>query len=402
VYAALHASPARAFSDLGRDHVVIVDLEPAPVSSESWRERARDSLRRRRGTSALPDLLGAHLGYFAYEAGAWMERMPPAAVVAPMPLAWLGVARRAFLFHRPTRTWSTTGPRCGEILSDASAAATPSPGPARGVVTAAGQADRYRRGVERILGHLRAGDCYQVNLARRFDIAEAGDAFGAWLRLRARNPARRGMLLEFPGGAVVCNSPELLLEVRGGRVLSVPIKGTAPTHADPGRLLRSTKERAELTMIVDLVRSDLARVAAPGSIGCGPRRVGRVGHVWHAMRRVHAVLDVGRDAADAFAAVFPAGSVTGAPKVRAMEVIGALEDGARGVYCGSIGWFAPGGWARWNVAIRTITFRGGAASLHVGAGIVLGSDPGRELRETELKAQAMLAAIAAPGMADRA
>lgn len=396
VYSALAPAPARAFADLGRDYVLVAELEPAAATSETWRDLARESLARRGGSGPLPDLVGAHVGYFAYESGSWFESMPGPAAPLPLPIAWLGRVRRALCFHRPTRTWLTTGPRCGEILSLAASRPAPPTGAAVGRIVSRGDPERYRAGARAILEHLRSGDCYQVNLARRFDVADAGDALSAWLRLRARNPARRGLLVEFPGGAVVSNSPELLLEVREGRALSVPIKGTAPLHVDPHRLLRSTKERAELTMIVDLVRSDLARVAAPGSVRCGPRRVGRVGHLWHAMCRVTAALDRGRDAADAFAAVFPAGSVTGAPKVRAMEIIGDLEQGPRGAYCGAVGWFAPGGWARWSVAIRTISFAGARASLHVGAGIVLGSDPDRELRETELKAEAMLAALAAP------
>jgi anthranilate/para-aminobenzoate synthase component I len=240
-----------------------------------------------------------------------------------------------------------------------------------------------------------------VNLARRIRVRHAGDAFDAWRRIRAANPARRAMLVESPWGAVISNSPELLLDVRDRRLLSVPIKGTAPRVARTGcrmppeveALLRSPKERAELTMIVDLVRADLGRVAAPGSVRAGPRRVGPVGHVWHAMQRVEATLADGRDAVDAFAAVFPAGSVTGAPKLRAMEVIRALEPVPRGVYCGALGWFGAGGRAWWNVAIRTITLAAGEADLHVGAGIVLGSRPAREYEETELKARAMLRAL---------
>lgn len=278
-----------------------------------------------------------------------------------------------------------------ELLADARTAPALRPGSGR-IVSPDGRG-AYEAAVSRALAHIRAGDCYQVNLARTIEVAEVSDALSVWRRLRALNPARRGVFLETPAGVVVSNSPERLLDVQGRRALSVPIKGTAAGDADPRVLLRSAKERAELTMIVDLVRADLGRVAEPGSVATGPRRVGRVGHVWHAMRRVEARLAPGADAVDAFGAVFPAGSVTGAPKIRAMELIRELETGPRGVYCGAVGWFGADGSASWNVAIRTVTVVDGRAWVQVGAGIVLGSDPAREYEETELKAQRLLAAI---------
>jgi anthranilate/para-aminobenzoate synthase component I len=246
--------------------------------------------------------------------------------------------------------------------------------------------------VGRVLAHLRAGDCYQVNLSRRLIVSSPGDPFLAWLRLRASNPARRAILVETPVGAIVSNSPELLLRARGRRLLSVPIKGTAPLGSPPISLLRSAKERAELTMIVDLVRSDLGRVAAPGSVEAGPRRVGPVGHVLHAMQRVQARLEDGKTGIDAIEALFPPGSVTGAPKVRAMELIAELESCARGAYCGAIGMIG-GERVDLNVAIRTVSFVGGEAHVQVGAGIVIGSSPEREFEETELKARRMLEAL---------
>jgi anthranilate/para-aminobenzoate synthase component I len=316
-------------------------------------------------------LLGAAVGYLGYEAGSWFERMPPARDPSPMPPCWFGevvaVAERPW----PTPDAAPRGPACSP-----------------------GGGEAYEAGVRTILGHIRAGDCYQVNLARALETVPSVPAHTVWERLLLANPARRGMWLRTPHGEIVSNSPELLLSVRGRRLRSVPIKGTAALDTDPRRLLRSAKERAELTMIVDLVRADLARVARPGSIRAGPRRVGRVGHVWHAMQAVEAELDEGRTGIDALAALFPAGSVTGAPKVRAMEIIAALEPVPRGVYCGSMGILLPGGDARWNVAIRTITFASGSARMHVGAGLVIGSDPRREWAELLLKARKLAEACA--------
>ncbi len=357
-------------------------LEPTrPLDRAGWRATVREELRSRE-----------LFGWFGYEAGGWAHRQPSRSP-GPLPDAWLGRVR-AELVVRDGRAWIRGDRDAAVALREAvgGGVATPERTPTGRVVSHADRA-LFERGVRAVLGHLRAGDCYQVNLAREIRIATPGDPFDVWSRLRASNPSRRGALIETPYGAIVCNSPELLMEARGGRVVSVPIKGTAPIHDDPRVLLRSAKERAELTMIVDLVRADLGRVARTGTVVAGPRRVGRVGHVWHAVQRVGCTLADEADAVDAFAALFPAGSVTGAPRERAMEVIHALEPGRRGVYCGAVGGFGADGAARWSVAIRTITFAGGEATLHVGAGIVLGSVPSREYDETSLKASRMLAAV---------
>lgn len=397
LYSALRTRGPAFWADVGRRWTVVAPLsDVGPVGPDTWRAPARAALARP-SPGDLP-FAGGLVGWFGYEAGAWVERMPPPVAPPPLPLAWLGEARAAACLDRTSGRWHVAGDADAVASIEAAMAAAPpprEPGPPGGRRVPKDDRARYEAGVRRILAHLRAGDCYQVNLSREVVVEDAGDPLDAWLRLRARNAARRAMLIETPAGAVVSNSPELLLSVRDGRALSVPIKGTAPRSAPPEGLLRSPKERAELTMIVDLVRADLGRVAAPGTVRAGPRRVGGVGHVWHAMQRVTCDLAEGRDAVDAFAAVFPAGSVTGAPKIRAMETIRDLEEGPRGVYCGAMGWFAGGGRAFWNVAIRTVTLREGRASLHVGAGIVLGSDPAREWEETELKARRMLEALAA-------
>lgn len=325
------------------------------------------------------------VGWFGYEAGREFERCPEPAGPRLLPDSWWGRVAAASVLGPEGDLLHSVGPP-----PQAEPAAAPSP---RSELHFEPPPDApFLAGVTRVLAHLRAGDVYQVNLTRREVVRGRFDALAIWQRLRADNRARRAILLDTDEGSLVCNSPELLLRVRDGRALSVPIKGTAPGDEAPGELMRSEKERAELTMIVDLVRSDLGRVAAAGSVRTGPRRVGRVGHLWHAMRRVEAELAAGFDAVDAFAALFPAGSVTGAPKVRAMEIIRDLEPVSRGVYCGSIGWFTPEA-ADANVAIRTVSIRGNEAHLQAGSGIVLGSDPARELAEARLKMQRMRAAL---------
>ena len=262
------------------------------------------------------------------------------------------------------------------------------------------RSNRYTTAVRTILNHVHAGDVYQVNLAWEQTAIPIDDAIEAWLSLRSANPAARGCYLRQAGVEILSNSPELFLSVDGENrtIQSIPIKGTAPfSGGDDARndLEISPKERAELTMIVDLVRNDLGRVAVPGSVETEPRAIRQCGDLWHAEQRVKATLSANNDAISAVAAAFPPGSVTGAPKVRAMEVIHDLEKAPRGVYTGAIGWFADGGGAHLNVAIRTATVVDGLARFHVGAGIVAESRPEDEWVETLAKARALAHSLGA-------
>jgi para-aminobenzoate synthetase component 1 len=212
--------------------------------------------------------------------------------------------------------------------------------------------------------------------------------YGAFLRLG-------------PELAVLSASPELFLAVHAREVRSDPIKGTRRRDPDPAadaalaaELLHSRKEGAELAMIVDLVRNDLHRVAVPGTVAVGPRRLTAHPTVHHAAQEVRATLAPGRDGWDAMAAAFPPGSVTGAPKVRACTRIAELEAAPRGVYCGAIGYAADGGDLCFNVAIRTAVWHAGAARYHVGGGIVADSDPTAEWWETVHKGAALGLALA--------
>ncbi|MSQ00608.1 MAG: anthranilate synthase component I family protein [Myxococcales bacterium] len=335
--------------------------------------------------SAAPWATGS-VGWFGYEAGAGFERMPAPIGPRLLPDAWWGTIGEVVIFDGAGRPTFARGRPIPE--SDALPPSEP-----RSVLTIQEpDDDGFLSGVHAILGHLRRGDVYQVNLSRRVVVRGRLDPLRTWLRLLGGNRARRAVFIDTGAGAVVSNSPELLLRARGRRVLSVPIKGTASGADSRRALLTSRKEKAELTMIVDLVRSDLGRVAEPGTVLTGPRRVGRIGHLWHAMRRVEATLAQGKDPWDAFSALFPPGSVTGAPRVAAMEIIRALEPCPRGVYCGTVGWFGERA-ADLNVAIRTISFLGDEAHVQTGSGIVLGSDPVRELAEARLKAERLLAAL---------
>jgi len=267
--------------------------------------------------------------------------------------------------------------------------------------------EEYRRRVERVVEYLRAGDTYQVNLAHR--VIASVDELGVlpvYLRVRKTAPAPLGGYLALPGGALLSNTPELFLRVArdGGSWLAEtrPIKGTRrrdSSHGDDARLadeLRtSTKDAAEHLMIVDLERNDLGRVAEVGSVAVsGFHRNVVLPTVHHLVSTVTARLrpEVGLRAL--LEATFPGGSITGAPKRRAMEIIDELERVRRGPYCGALGWLGPGLRIDLALAIRTAVWRTGELVLSVGGGIVADSRPDEELEETRVKAQAFLRALA--------
>lgn len=256
--------------------------------------------------------------------------------------------------------------------------------------------------VERIRAFIAAGDLYQANLTvpirgrlapgRHRDVA-------LFLALSAASPAPYAAFLRSGGRTVVSHSPEGFVVCRGGLLASEPIKGTrrriadddAQTRAD---LLASVKDRAELAMIVDLVRNDLGRVAVAGSVRVAdPARVMDLPYVHHLVARIEARLRPGLTIADVLSAVFPAGSITGAPKLRAMQVINQLENGPRGPYCGTFGWLGDHGDAELAVAIRTLVVTGDDVRLDAGGGIVADSDPVAEWDEVRAKAGAMAAAL---------
>ena len=259
----------------------------------------------------------------------------------------------------------------------------------------------YEQLIARALEYIRAGDVYQVNLAQRFVIDPVPDPAALFERLQRVNPAPYAALIRWDDRAVVSASPELMLECRRGRLRTCPIKGTRPRTGDPARdraavreLLASEKEAAELTMIVDLHRNDFGRVCRTGSVQvASARRLEAHPTVYHTVAEVVGELRSDCDAIDALAACFPAGSVTGVPKIRALEIIDELEPVARGAYCGAIGHLGLDGDCTFNVAIRTLQLRAARATLYVGGGIVVESDPAAEYAETLAKARGILAAL---------
>jgi len=256
----------------------------------------------------------------------------------------------------------------------------------------------YATAFAAVQGYLRAGDCYQINLAQRFNAQAEGDAFGAYLALRSLSPAPYAAFLNLPHAQILCVSPERFVSVQNGRVSTKPIKGTRPRGGDAqqDRLfaeeLRShPKDRAENLMIVDLLRNDLGKNCIPGSVHVPELfRVESFANVHHLVSTVEGKLAAGRDALDVLRDCFPGGSVTGAPKLRAMQIIEQLEPHRRGVYCGAIGYVGFDGNMDSNIAIRTLLYNEKLIYCWAGGGIVADSDLESEYQETLDKASAML------------
>jgi para-aminobenzoate synthetase component 1 len=259
----------------------------------------------------------------------------------------------------------------------------------------------YLAAVAKAIDYISAGDIFQVNLAQRFTTELQETPSTIYQRLLDTTPAWYGGLLDFGDHALICNSPELFLRVnpdpvtRVRRVLTRPIKGTRPRQPGMDVTLRdSIKDQAELNMIVDLERNDLGRVCRIGSVRVSePRSIEAHPTVFHGVATIEGLLRDEVSLVDLLRATFPGGSVTGAPKIRAMQIIDELEPVRRGPYCGAIGYLASDGRMEFNVAIRTMIVKDGLVHIPVGGGIVADSDPAAEYDETLVKARAMFAAL---------
>jgi len=262
------------------------------------------------------------------------------------------------------------------------------------------QAD-FCTAVERVREYIASGDVYQVNLSQRARCRFEGDPIELYQSLRRGNPAPYGAYLNLGDWQLISTSPEQFLRKRGRHLETRPIKGTRPRGVDAAancrledELRASEKDRAELLMIVDLERNDLGRVAEFGSVQVeGLYQLEHYARVIHQTAQIKAKLASDKDVFDALAALFPGGSITGAPKVRAMEIIEELEPTRRGAYCGSIGYIGFDGDAEFNIAIRSLHLKGGFLDYQVGGGIVWDSQPEAEYQETLDKARAIRESI---------
>jgi anthranilate synthase component 1 len=261
---------------------------------------------------------------------------------------------------------------------------------------------RYEDGVRTIKEHIAAGDIYQAVLSQRFETDVTADPFTVYRALRHVNPSPYMYFMRMGGLAIVGSSPEMLVRVEGRRVETHPIAGTRPRGTNEEEdlrlaeeLKRNEKERAEHVMLVDLGRNDVGRVSEFGSVRV-PQYMAleHYSHVMHLVSTVEGRLAEDHDRLDALVACFPAGTVSGAPKIRAMQIISGLEPTQRDIYAGAIGYIDFAGNLDFCIAIRTITIRDGRARVQAGAGIVADSNPAAEYEETRDKARALLQALA--------
>jgi anthranilate synthase component 1 len=264
----------------------------------------------------------------------------------------------------------------------------------------------FERSVRRVKEHIVAGDIFQAVISRRLECTVKNDPFAIYAALREINPSPYMYYLDFGDELVIGASPEMLVRVEKRRVTTVPIAGTRPRGCDAREdaqlaqeLLEDPKERAEHTMLVDLARNDIGRVSRFGSVEVGEfMGIEKFSHVQHIVSMVSGILRDNLDCYDAFKSCFPAGTVSGAPKIRAMQIIGKEETQNRGLYAGAVGYIGFDRNLEFAIAIRTVIVRNGRAYVQVGAGIVADSVAANEWKETESKASAMLRAIERAGV----
>jgi anthranilate synthase component 1 len=390
---------------------------------QAWKTLARELSAPR--VDGLPSLTGGMIGALTYEAAHLLDGHPFPAGETPCPPVSLLVVDRAVVFdhwlqrlllvaHVPTSRPNAyeEGVRALEELADRVASARP---PAAEPVTF-GSGDgseaisnmpdgTFRDIVARMKEHILAGDIFQGVPSRRVDLPAAQGGFPIYRRLRITNPAPYMFFVRVGAVELAGSSPEPLVRVEGGRVSTRPIAGTRPRGPSEERdreleaeLLADPKEVAEHAMLVDLARNDLGRVCEPGSVAPTELMVvERFSRVMHIVSTVEGDLSDGLGPLDALAVTFPAGTVTGAPKRRAMEIIAEHEPTARGPYAGAVGYLTFSGDLDFCITIRTAVVHDGVVSVQAGAGVVADSDPERELAESKDKASALLSAMEGGG-----
>nr|WP_223846341.1 aminodeoxychorismate synthase component I [Wenzhouxiangella sp. AB-CW3] len=368
----------------------------------SWSERYPGE-----GIDGLP-FCGGWFVYLGYELAGEIEpglALPPAGDGLPVALARRCPAA-LLKDHLRDETWLVA--EDAESLEAARADVATAPRsinqlPVPDLRVTADAGERFTEGVRRIREWILDGDVFQVNLSRAWQGQSDHpiDPLALYQALAQANPAPFAALARLPGGTVLSSSPERLVEVRDGQVQTRPIAGTRPRGTSAGldeslsrELVSHPKERAEHIMLIDLERNDLGRVCRPGSVEVDELMViESYAHVHHIVSNVRGELSPGLGAADAIAAVFPGGTITGCPKVRCMEIISELEQRGRSFYTGSLGYLGRDGSLDLNILIRSMHVNGQSLSFRTGAGIVADSDPEAELAETVAKAKGLLRAL---------
>lgn len=370
----------------------------------------------------LPPMAAGLFGYLGYDMVRHVENIgqagpdpigtPDCIMVRPTVIAIFDLIAQEIILATPVRPGQQTAQQAyadaqhklESVCSDLQSAVTSGPVPQNrtdNIVAKAGQTlNAFSKRVEKAKNYIRAGDVFQVVIGQRFCAELPASPFALYRSLRRLNPSPFLFFLNFKDHAVVGSSPEILVRRRGNIVTVRPIAGTRPRGVTPehdkeleAELLADKKECAEHLMLLDLGRNDAGRVSLPGTVQVTERfTVERYSHVMHIVSNVQGSLDPAHDTLDALFAGFPAGTVSGAPKVRAMQIIDELEDEKRGIYAGAVGYISCQGDMDTAIALRTAIVKDGVMHVRAGAGIVLDSDPKSEYEETQHKAQALFTA----------
>lgn len=360
-------------------------------------------------TDALPEgipFAGGAVGYFGYDLSRLIERLPTiASDDTALPYMAIGIYDWALICDRQEKKcWLVSNrisdrndPRWQRLIarfSSTEAVAVQPPFTATAAITSNMDRDAYTSAFNKVQHYLEEGDCYQVNLAQRFNVSVKGNAWEGYQRMREVGGGPFSAWLNLPGFQILSTSPERFLKLKCGRIETRPIKGTRRRVADTGQdrklageLQNSSKDRAENLMIVDLLRNDLGKSCRIGSVKV-PQLFTLESHatVHHLVSTVVGELEQDKDALDLLRGCFPGGSITGAPKLRAMEIIEELEPHRRGVYCGVIGYIGFDGNMDCNIAIRTAVHKDGVLTYSAGGGIVRDSNCEEEYQESLDKA----------------
>ncbi len=414
-YAALHELPGAAWLDSGGMARYDI-LSASPQHTMTLHDGERDAFAILRetlgeGVGALDGVpfAGGALGYWSYDLARKTCHVPNLASDAErLPRMVMGIYDWALIIDHEQQCARLVShlryPETAALLTRIQAClARPIAEPrekfsVQGDINFNFTRESYERVFAQVQHYLQAGDCYQINLAQRFGMPASGDALDAYLVLRKLSPAPYSAFLNLANVQILCASPERFLRVHNGLVETKPIKGTRPRSDDAARdqqlaaeLATHPKDRAENLMIVDLLRNDLGKSCVPGSVRV-PKlfEVESYANVHHLVSTVRGKLAAGRDALDVLRDCFPGGSITGAPKQRAMHIIEQLEPNRRGIYCGAIGYVGFDGNMDSNIVIRTLVYSDGEIRGWAGGGIVADSRCDAEYQETLDKASAML------------
>lgn len=413
--------PHGRFSILAADPIAMIRADPF-ASLEKWFGKAQPA-----APLPIPFSGGAAIGFLGYELKNQLEELPQKAVDdTGLPQSWWGIYDVLLVFDHTTKQGLlvSTGltaegkkenaraeKRAGQFIEKLNAQAGTPVLPIFSEPRSNFTREKYLAAVQRAKDYIEAGDVYQINLSQRFECRaqhplSVNEQTALYLKLRETNPAPFAAFLDIGEAAILSSSPECFLEINDRTVRTFPIKGTRPRGATPAEdarlveeLRRSKKDNAELVMIVDLERNDLGRVCEFGSVHAPEiARIESYATVHHLVATVEGKLRDGISHLDCIRACFPGGSITGTPKIRAMEIIDELEPHARGVYTGAIGILGlPDAGGRQqttlNIAIRTMTVKGERVMFHSGGGIVADSEPAAEYEETLHKARGMMEAL---------